>query len=328
MLSHPFCRERRKESAPRGGEIEAARCRALALQQELEGVAGGLETLAGFVFREQAVVDGAFACVVDLVGDAGEIGIDAGEFQVVVDFVEQVAQGRGVAIAGADEARDLRGELLLDGFFEDRAAHDGAGGKEAVKVAACGFIEVAVGFFRGERGDDTLAELGGARDGRLDELKKLEGKGGAEQVVLLGIEGALNFLPGWCGSAYLLEAGERGEALAGMLDEALAHLEGEFSPIGDERGGILAVAGTQLLIDDGGKDAAQFSESIGAGELGDCLAEVASGCGGSREELLLDMGNVDGHGVRRFLHQGRTDAERVAQEVEGFCCAGTGLERG
>jgi hypothetical protein len=31
-----------------------------------------------------------------------------------------------------------------------------------------------------------------------------------------------------------------------------------------------------------------------------------------REELLLEMDNVDGHGVRCFLLQGRTDAERGA----------------
>ena len=312
MLSHPFCRERRKESAPRGGEIEAARCRALALQQELEGVAGGLETLAGFVFREQAVVDGAFACVVDLVGDAGEIGIDAGEFQVVVDLLKQVAQGGGVAIAGADEARELRRQLLLDGFFKDRAAHDGAGGEEAVEVTACGFVEVAVGIFRGGRRDYALAELGGARNGRLDELKKFESKGGAEQVVLLGIECALNFLPGRGGGACLLEAGERCEALACMLNKALTHIEGEFAPVGDEGGGVLAVARAQLLIDDGGKDAAQFGESLGAGELCDGVAEIATGGRGLREELLLEMDNVDGHGVRCFLLQGRTDAERGA----------------
>ena len=274
------------------------------------------------------MVDGAFAGVVYLVGDTGEIGVDAGEFQVVVDFVEQVAQGRGVAIAGADEPRELRRQLLLDGFFKDRAAHDGAGGKEAVEVAACGFVEVAVGFFRGGRGDDALAELRGARDGGLDELKQLEGEGGAEQIVLLGIEGALNFLPGWGGGACLLEPRERGEALAGVLDESLTHFVGELAPIGDEGGGILAAAGAQLLIDDGGKDAAQFGESVGAGELGDGLAEIAARSGGLREEMLLDMGNVDGHGVRCFLQQGRTDAQRAAREVEGFCSAGAGSERG
>lgn len=291
-------------------------------------MAGGLEALAGFVFREQAVVDGAFACVVDLVGDAGEIGIDAGEFQVVVDLVKKVAEGGGVAIAGANEARDLRRQLLFDGFFKDRAAHDSAGGKEAVEVTARGFVEIAVGFFRGGRGDDALAELRGARNGRLDELKKLEGKSGAEQIVLLSIEGVLDFLPGRGGGARLLEAGERGEALAGVLDESLTHLVGELAPIGDEGGGILAVASAQLLIDDGGKDAAQFGESVGAGELGDGLAEIAARSGGLREELLLEMGNVDGHGVRCFLQQGRTDAQRAAREVEGFCSAGAGSERG
>jgi len=118
------------------------------------------------------------------------------------------------------------------------------------------------------------------------------------------------------------------EALACMLDETLAHLVCQLAPIGDEGSGILAVAGAQLVIDDGGKDAAQFGESVGAGELGDGLAEIAAGGGGLREELLLEMGDVDGHGGRCFHHQGRTDAERVAQEVEGFCWAGARSERG
>jgi len=48
--------------------------------------------LAGFVFREQAVVDGAFACVVDLVGDAGEIGIDAGGFRLLLTSWSRFAQ--------------------------------------------------------------------------------------------------------------------------------------------------------------------------------------------------------------------------------------------
>lgn len=255
----------------------------------------GLEALAGLVFREQAVVDGAFAGVVDLVGYAGEIGIDARQFQVVVDLVKQVAQGRGVAIAGADEARDLGRQLLFDGLFKDGTAHDGAGGEEAIKVAAGCLVKVAISFFRCGRGDDALAELGGARDGGLDKLKKLDSEGGAQQVVLLSIEGTLNFLPGRCRGACQLQPRERGEALAGMLDEALAHIECEFAPISDEGRGILAVADTQFLIDDRGKDTAQFSESVGAGELGNGLAEIAPRGRGLREELLLEMGNVDGH---------------------------------
>lgn len=134
-------------------------------------MAGGSEALAGFVFREQAVMDGAFAGVVDLVGDAGEVGVDPGEFEVVIDLVEQVAQGGGVAVAGADHAGDLRRELLLDSFFEDGAAHDGTGGEEAVEVAAGGFVEVAIGFFCAGRGDDALAELSGARDRRFNEFQ-------------------------------------------------------------------------------------------------------------------------------------------------------------
>ena len=107
----------------------------------MEGLPGGLEALAGFVFGEKATVDGSFARVIHLVGDAWKAGIDAGELQVVVDLVEEVAEGGGIAIASADEAGQLRREFLLDCFFEDGAAHDGACSEEAVEVAAGGFVE-------------------------------------------------------------------------------------------------------------------------------------------------------------------------------------------
>jgi len=74
-----------------------------------------------------------------------------------------------------------------------------------------------------------------------------------------------------------------------MLDETLAHLVCQLAPIGDEGSGILAVAGAQLVIDDGGKDAAQFGESVGAGELGDGLAEIAAG-GCSRWAMSMGTG--------------------------------------
>lgn len=61
---------------------------------------------------------GFLAGIVHLVGDGDEVCIDAGEKQIVVDLVEQVAQGRGVAIAGADLTGERGGEGLLDGFFE------------------------------------------------------------------------------------------------------------------------------------------------------------------------------------------------------------------
>jgi len=50
-----------------------------------------LEALAGLVFREQAVVYGAFAGVVDLVATLGNRD-RCRQFQVVVDLVKQVAQ--------------------------------------------------------------------------------------------------------------------------------------------------------------------------------------------------------------------------------------------
>ncbi len=85
-------------------------------------MAGAFEAVARFVFGDQALVDGAFAGVVDAIGEVGEIRIDAGELEVVVDLVKEIAEGRSAALAGSDEARELRWELLFDGFFEHGAA--------------------------------------------------------------------------------------------------------------------------------------------------------------------------------------------------------------
>ena len=173
-------------------------------------MAGGSEALAGFVFREQAVMDGAFAGVVDLVGDAGEVGVDPGEFEVVIDLVEQVAQGGGVAVAGADHAGELRRELLLDSFFKDGAAHDGAGG----------------------------------------------------------------------------------------------------------------------VVDNFRKDAAELMDAVGAGELGDGIAEAAAGRigGGHGKELLLEMGDVDGHGTVRLGNRvRRLEWRRSRKQRE---CVGAGFGNG
>lgn len=141
-------------------------------------------------------MDGALAGVIDLVGDAGEIRINAGQVKVVVYLVEQVAEGRGVAITGADETGKSGRELLLDRFFQDRAAHDRARRVKTKEKTAGGFVEVAVRFVGARRRHDALAEFGGAGNGRLDEIEKFERERGAEQVVLLGVEGALDLLPG------------------------------------------------------------------------------------------------------------------------------------
>lgn len=264
-------------------------------------MAGGVEALLGFVFGEKALVDGALAGVVDAIGDAGKVGIDAGEVEVVVDLVEKIAKGSGIAIAGADEARELGRKLLLDSFFENRAAESGAGGEETVEEAARGFIEVAVGLFRAGRGHDAFAQSGGASDGGLNELDEFHHKGGTEQIVFVGIEGALDGLPGGCvgDGVGRLEAGKRGEALAGVLDEALTHLVGEASPVGDEGSGVAAVADAQLVVNDAGKNATQLLETIATREFGNGHAEFAAGCVVERlgEELQLELGGADGHGA-------------------------------
>ena len=274
----------------------------LVLEEELEGLACGFEAFAGFVFSEQSLVDGALAGVVDAIGDAGKVGVDAGELEIVIDLVEQVAEGGSVAIAGPDEAGELGRKFLLECFFEDGAAESGAGREEAIEVAASRFVEVAVSFFRTGHDDDAGAQGGSALDGGLDELQQFENEGGAEQVILFGVEGDLDGLP--CGGGGLgrsgLEAGERCEALAGVLNEPLAHFGGETTPVGDESGRVELAAATELVVDDVGKDAAELLEAASAGQLGDGLAEVAARGIETPlvEELLLELGDVDGHGLQ------------------------------
>jgi len=112
----------------------------LAAQQQLQRLAGVLEAEAGLVFREQALMDGFFSGVVHLVGDAGEVGVNAGELEVVVDLKEEIAQSGGVALAGAHQARQRWGQLLLDGLLENRTTHYGARREKAEEVAACSFV--------------------------------------------------------------------------------------------------------------------------------------------------------------------------------------------
>ena len=231
----------------------------------MEGLACVFEALAGFVFGKEALVYGALACVVDQVGNARKAGVDAGELQVVVDLVEEIAERGGVAIARADEARELRRELLLKGFLEHGAAQAGAGGEEAVEVAAGGFVEIAVGFFRTGSGDNARAQRGGALHSGLNKLENLKDKSCAEEIVLLRIKSGLNGLP--CGGSGRrrgrLQACERGEPLAGMQKKTLAHFSGEPAPVGNEGGRIFATAQAELVVNDIGQNAAQLLKAAG-----------------------------------------------------------------
>src|ERR1039458_4832221 len=97
-------------------------------------------------------MDSLLAGVVSLVGYTGKVGIDASQDQVVVDFVEQVAEGGGVAAAGADQAGERGGQFLFDGLFKHRSAHHGAGSEETQEVATRRLIQTTVGFFGAGRG--------------------------------------------------------------------------------------------------------------------------------------------------------------------------------
>jgi hypothetical protein len=62
------------------------------------------------------------------------------------------------------------------------------------------------------------AHGGGSLHGGLDEFKQFKNEGGAEQVILFCVEDCLDRLPGGGGGRWRcrLQAGERGEALAGV----------------------------------------------------------------------------------------------------------------
>lgn len=240
-------------------------------------------------------MDGLLADIVDLVGETREAWVNAAIKKIVINLVEEIAEGCGVAIAGLNKAGETLGEALLDGLLKDRAAHDGACGEETVEVTAGSFVEIAICFVRAAFADDTLTKMRGAGDGRLDELKKFKREGGAEEVVLLAVKGALDGLPGGCESCELLQAGEAGETLTGMEEKALLHLMGELVPLCDEEGGVGLVAGVELSIDDAGQDGAEILKSVGACELGYRVAEVAAGrvSLGHLHQLLFQFVDLD-----------------------------------
>ena len=105
-----------------------------------------MQAAAGFVFGEKTLMDGFAADVVDQVGHTGKVGIEARHLQIVVYLVEEIAEGGGIAVAGANLAGERRGELLLDGLLKNRAAQDGAGSEEAKEIAAGGFVEITIGL--------------------------------------------------------------------------------------------------------------------------------------------------------------------------------------
>ena len=137
---------------------------------------------------------------------------------------------------------------------------------------------------------------------RLDDFKHLDGDGGAEKIVLLGIESALNLLPGRGEGATvgLLKTGERSEALAGMLDEALAHFLSELAPTGHEGSGIQLVTRPKLVINDAGENVAELLEAAGPCPAQRSLRRIPSRrtLGGHLQQLIFESPHVDRQSAR------------------------------
>lgn len=75
----------------------------------------------------------------------------------------------------------------------------------------------------------------------------------------------------------------------------MLHLMRELVPLGDKESGVSLVAAAEFAVDDAGQNGAEILEAIGAGELGDCVAEVAAGgIGlGHLHELLFQFVDLD-----------------------------------
>src|ERR1700679_709222 len=272
-----------------------------ASQQDFECAARILQTLAGFSFTEQALMDCFATDIIDAVGRLEEVRVDADELEVVIDLMEQIAEGGRMPVAACNKASEIGRELLLHGFLHDRPAHHRAGCVETIEVAAGGLVEVAIGLLRCGRSDDTLSQVRGAGGCRLDQRNQLKSNGRSKQVVLMRIERALNLLPG--GNLLRLagceEASEMREALAGVQNEALMHLMGQRLPAVNESRGVTTEVRGHFLICHLGQNSLQLREAPGSGKLCDGMAELAArriGLGLAKK-LLFEIGNGDRHGT-------------------------------
>ena len=77
--------------------------------------------------------------------------IDAGQLQVVIHLVQQVAQRRRIAVAVRTCRAKPRRQLLLDRLLKHRTAHHGASRKQPKKIAASRLVQISVRFFRAGR---------------------------------------------------------------------------------------------------------------------------------------------------------------------------------
>src|ERR1035437_9580682 len=107
----------------------------------------------------------------------------------------------------------------------------------------------------------------GAEHRRLHKLQQFQCKGGAQQVVLLAVQGTLNLLP--CGQGRsaigLLKSCERGNALPGMLDETLPHFMRQHLPPCDKARWIPLVACPEFVVDDTWQHVLQLRKPTGPG---------------------------------------------------------------
>ncbi len=159
-----------------------------ALKQNFERAPSVLQALAGFRFAEQALMNCFAAHIIDAVGGLEKGRVDADELEVVIDLVQQIAEGGRGTITARYKAGKIGRKFLLHGFLHDGPAHYRAGSVETIEVTAGGFVEITVGFFRRGRSDNALAQMRGARGCGLNERNQLKGDSRAEQVVLVRIE--------------------------------------------------------------------------------------------------------------------------------------------
>src|ERR1017187_6666492 len=107
----------------------------------------------------------------------------------------------------------------------------------------------------------------GAEHRRLHEFQQLQGKGSAEQIVLLAIQGALNLLPSrqMRSAVGLLKPCQRGNALPCVLNETLPHFMRQHLPPSDKSCWVPLIPCPKLVEDNAWQHVLQLRKTPGPG---------------------------------------------------------------
>jgi hypothetical protein len=113
-------------------------------QKQLQSFARILQASPRLVFSQKALMNSLFAGIVNLVRDAWKVCIKSRKLQIIIDFVQQIPQGCSIPIPSPNQPREPLWQLLLDCLLQHGTAHHSTCRKQAKKIAARRFIQIAV----------------------------------------------------------------------------------------------------------------------------------------------------------------------------------------